>query len=556
MDTPGAPARTATWPTVAVTARPHPARPLTEPLLGGSPRARAREAAIVLAAITAGAAAAALLGAALWYTRPLSPGAVPPPRKGAAVAVVWGEDGGGGPPTPRLILWSGKGHHPHPPSPASPVAVFANLDDAWTLTGLVGKGGRRWARVERLLGAGAGRGGSSRDRPPHGAAPPLSLAVEPAPRWKAIAAGAGHELVLFGGDAQVEAGGGGGKRQEEDDYLADAWRLALVGGGSGGGGGGGGGAPTPPACSWPWPLPCHAARPRPADPPAALWDPLLSSHAAAPRPRRAAAGAVVGMGGDRGGRSPASSSPALIIAGGRAARKGDGLWGDVWALALSSPTTHRSAWTRLFPPEGCPDAPRRGRDSPACEAAWAAAPGQRKGAAAVAAPAGLVTPGPALIISGGRTDAYSACYFADAWAFDVVARAWTRLDGGSGSGAGSRPPGRDHGGALLDASASPPRLLVYGGRGGETYATSTPLRMDEVWALPLLRGGGGAWRLVRPPAAPNTRHNTPSPRFLFGYDSFTHGNVSYGVVVGGDGGGGGLLNDAWRYGDGVWTRLG
>ena len=578
-----------------------------EPLLGGSRTARAREAAVVGASLLAGLLLAGIAGGALWYCRPPPPGSLPAPRKGAAAAVVWERAGGGDPSappsSPRLVVWSGKGHNHggggYPPPPGTrppPVAIFTNLDDGWSLGGLVdGDGGRKagggaWTKVARLEGgAGAGAGAGA---PPSGA--PL---VEPAPRWKAVAAGTGGlltpSLLLFGGDAQVSAGGA-----TEDDYLGDAWRLTIVGGGSEGGG-------HAPACRWPWPLPCHATPdlgPPGGDPPAAVWEPLLPSRSAAPYPRRAAAGAVVGSGDD---------GTALVIAGGRPAHKGDGLFGDVWAFPLgpgaggarsgtqqpgavppgppgpgatrgaqqqprhASSLSRHASWARLFPPPGCSASPGGdGRDEPAvCDAAWAGAPRPRKGAAGVSAPAGLVTPGPALLLFGGRTDGDGPCYFGDAWAFDVQSRMWTRLDrggsgggGGGGGGGGDAPaPARDHAGALLDPLSSPPRLLVFGGRGGDTYAASTPLPLDEVWALPLVPGGGAAWERATKRAAPDPKKkkkprkkHAPAPRFLFGFDSFTHANRTFGVVMGGEGEGGVLHGDAWLYevGSGEWVRVG
>lgn len=267
----------------------------------------------------------------------------------------------------------------------------------------------------------------------------------------------------------------GGDQQgpgHQDTYLDDLWRLHMH-------------------------KPGHA-----------VWE-GEASGGAVPVPRRAAAGAIVDDG-------------LLVIHGGRQRKKAQGLLDDVWAVRLAK----GERWHKLWPANDDDDDNRSRHHAPA----------PRKGHVAVALPAGAVArhAGPSLFVYGGRNDSSDGqCYHADAAAFDVETRTWTRLHAGA---PGQAPPPRDHGGAFY----APERRAVYvfGGRGGASYAASKPL--NDVWRFDLSTRDWTHVRVAQP---------WPSPRFLFGMDAVaSDGGGTRAVVFGGEGDGGrSFLDDAWEF---------
>eukprot|EP00884_Botryococcus_braunii_P010056 jgi/Botrbrau1/19051/Bobra.0100s0075.1 len=174
----------------------------------------------------------------------------------------------------------------------------------------------------------------------------------------------------------------------------------------------------------------------------------------------------------------------LFIHGGRTRMRG--LDTDAWTFDLASRTP---CWSRLWPSE------KKGKSV-------RPQPSSRKGHVAVNIPGDRY---PLVWIFGGRNDVKEGNpYKSDVWVFDPRRTDWEDWT----PWFGPAPVARDHLGAWYYNGS----VYIFGGRGGTDYYTSKPL--NDMWAFDL---STRTWSQIF-----TNSKNRPSPRFLFGMDTYAH----------------------------------
>lgn len=199
-----------------------------------------------------------------------------------------------------------------------------------------------------------------------------------------------------------------------------------------------------------------------------------------PEPRRAHAGAMIPHPDEDG-------TQLWLIHGGK--RQGGSVMGDLWQATVRWPDV---SWELL---DSGPEAD--GEEGGQGDRWRSHAPAARRGHAAVMVPGSP----PRLMLFGGRSS--DTKYYNDIWSWD--GRDWT-VQSPDSFKRGPQP--RDHSSMVHNNG----QLIVWGGRGGPSYASSIPL--GDLWTFDLSEG---TWRR----RATNSRAPQPLPRWLFSYDVYT-----------------------------------